>query len=89
MRMTPHHRWALARRAERIRATPLTGAQKDLPCPLCGRRMRLRESFFGRYYRCSQTGCKGKCGAQADGTPMKLRFKPKTSWERLMGEPSV
>lgn len=86
-RMTPHQRWALAKRAERIHATPLTGLQRDLPCPLCGRRMRLRESFFGRYYRCSQKGCKGKVGARADGTPTKgPGFKPKTALERIVGD---
>jgi len=54
----------------------INGKTLNIPCPLCGGRMVLRDSRFGRFYACehwAQTKCEGLIGCHP-GTNVPLGF---------------
>ena len=67
--ISPSKRRFLEKRAKDTQAIKPVKEVKNLPCPDCGRYMHLRESIYGRYYKCPVPGCKGTHGARLDGTP--------------------
>ncbi|HVE13612.1 MAG TPA: type I DNA topoisomerase [Elusimicrobiota bacterium] len=59
---------ALATAVDTMEDSRVEPQQTDEPCPVCGQKMLIRESRFGKYLSCSQfPKCKGKIQLDAEG----------------------
>lgn len=59
-------------RMQRLRETEPQVNLKDLVCPDCQGKLRLKVSRYGRFYGCTrwkETGCRGAVSANEDGSP--------------------
>ena len=72
----------------------------DTPCPMCGAKLILKESMYGKFFGCEKwgyTGCSGSVGCHPNSTiPLgypatpkvkKLRIDAHTAFDRLWRGP--
>lgn len=64
----------------------------DIPCPLCGKPMLLREGRFGKFLGCTgYPECKHTMDVTADGTPaaVSTEAKPTDTFCEMCGKPML